>query len=243
MTRSTITLVMIGLQLCLNSLSAQTQDTKWTEDFDSIEQFNKNWHNFNRTMHGDKTKRFWLMPDGVIEGLAYKKIHPVGVYRKSPSKNLSLSCRVKMEENTGIYFTISGMNRGIDHVKPHQTDINFRRCTVHLRSAGKANFYDEKYIHLSEAELKDKGIKRTKNVRSVNDYKFEIGVWHDIKIEMQGKYLILWINGKKIKEHKTQSGDEGKTTIAFSVAYEGKSTKTVVRAQLDDMKFEALPSK
>ena len=218
----------------------QSQSTSWLEDFSNEMTFRKNWIKYDRKV--PKTdQRFWQIEKGVIQGLAYKKIHPVGVMRDISGKNLRITCRLKLGKGAGVYFGVNGMNNGSNRVRPDQKHINFRRGGIHILANQEVFLYDERYIHLSAEELKQKDAKTTIGQKTKHKFTFSTDVWHDVKIEIKENDLTFWFNGKKVKTHKMHSANEAKRSFNFSVGHETRDPKLpIVSAWFDDMKFESI---
>lgn len=235
-----VTILLILLSLMTQSVLGQKKVDSWTEDFSDEVLLKKNWSKYDRKVPGTP-KRFWKIEKGMIRGLAYKKIHPVGIMRDVSGKNMRLTCRVKLGKGAGIYIGFNGMNNGSNKVRPDQKHINFRRAGIHIFANQQISFFDEHYIHLSEEELKNKKLKTCEGNLVSQKFTFSTDVWHDLKIEMRENDMILWINGKEIKNYKMHSGNEAKRSFNFSVGHETKDPNlSIVSAWFDDMKLEII---
>jgi len=239
-----IHLTLSGLLLILLTITQQTfgqnKTSSWTEDFSNEALLKKNWSKYDRTVKGT-SDRYWQIENGIIRGLAYQKIHPVGIMRDVSGKNIRLTCRVKLGKGAGIYIGFNGMNNGADRVRPDQKHINFRRDDNHIFASQKISFYDEHYIHLSAEELKDKKNKTCQGNLVTQKLTFSTDVWYDIKIEKKGNDMTIWLNEKKDKTHTMQSGNEPKKNINLSEGNESRDTNhKIVSAWFDDMKFETI---
>jgi hypothetical protein len=224
------------------ALEATAETSSWSDDFSSEVMVKKNWDKYDRTVPDSANKqRFWQWEDGVLRGLSYPHIHPVGVMRNVSGTDVRLTCRIKLGSGAGIYVGFNGLNNGSDRVRPDQTTLNFRRAGIHILANDEVAFWDDHYAHLTAEELAVKGAKTSIGQTSRVKYKLEKQVWHDLKLEYRGKDLTLWLDGKLVSTHKTHSGDEAKRSFNFSVAHETKDDAiTIAEAWFDDMKFEQL---
>ncbi len=64
-----------------------------------------------------------------------------------------------------------------------------------------------------------------------------LDVWHDLVIEMRGKVITAFIDGKQVLTYTTNAGDAPKETVQFAV---GNGGKEVVYGWFEDVSFEPL---
>ena len=67
-----------------------------------------------------------------------------------------------------------------------------------------------------------------------------LDVWHDLVIEMRGRTITAFIDGKPVLTYQTNAGDAPKGTVQFAV---GGSGKDVASGWYDDVSFEPLEQK
>lgn len=239
-TKLTQTGILFLLLTMTQQAFGQNKASNWAEDFSDETKLRKNWQKYDRKVK-DSNQRYWQIEKGAIRGLAYKKIHPVGLMRDIQGKNVRITCRLKLGKGAGVYIGVNGMNNGSYKVRPDQKHINLRRAGIHILAGQGVFCYDEHYIHLSAEELKMKNVKTTAGQQVKYKLTFSTDVWYDFKLEMRENELTMWLNGEKITTHKMIKANEGKRSFNFSVANETKDPNLpVVSAWFDDMKFESL---
>lgn len=235
-----IPLFVVVLLACVISSPAADPSVapRWKEDFSDEAALKKTWTKYDSVLSGDRTQRYWQIEDGVLRGRGFAKIHPVGIMRMVSGKDLRLTCRVKLGVGAGIYLAIHGPNNGSDRVSLEQNDINFRRAGMHITANNEFTVYDEHYTHPDAEARKQDGVKHTAGTVVGVMLPLAVNVWHDLKVELRGKDLTIWIDGAQVKHHQTHSGDEPKKSVSFSVANESK--QETADAWYDDISFETI---
>jgi hypothetical protein len=67
-----------------------------------------------------------------------------------------------------------------------------------------------------------------------------LDAWHALVIEMHGKSIKAFIDGKQVLTYEAHAGDAPKETVQFAV---GGGSKDVVNGWYDDVSFEPLEEK
>ena len=212
--------------------------TSWTEDFADEAVFKKNWEKYDALVppYQDKTKRFWQLEDGMLRGNAYLGVHPVGIMHKINGTDVRLKLRFKLGAGAGFYANFNGRGNGSNTIDP-QTDIRFRRASMHLNASG-LQIYDDRYVPPPEGVAYVKGMDLSKGNMSGVKLSLTENEWHELILDIVGKEVTVQIDGKQVASHLTHTGDEAKMSTGVSVSNDGKSE--TAEAWIDDLSFEPL---
>lgn len=233
-------LILAALMLTPTLIISAEQNTaaiQWQEDFSDEVALKKNWSKYDSLLPADKTQRFWQIEGGMLRGRAFAKVHSVGLMRTISGTDVRLKFRVKPGAGTEIYANIMGPLNGADRVVPERGDVNLRRAGLHVLTA-RNEFapYDEWYTHPNAEAQKNPALKHTDFKRVVVKAPTTTNEWHDLMIEMRGKQLTIWSDGKQVSSYQTHSGDDPKVSISIAVG--NGSTSDTVDAWFDDVSVE-----
>jgi hypothetical protein len=231
-------LLMAGARL--HAADAQPDLSRWKEDFSNEAAFMKNWSSYGWLPDGkvasgpENMHRWWQIQDGVLRGQTFGKLHPSGLQRKISGKDVRLSLRFKMEEGGMAAIGFNGPNPILE--------ANFHLAGVHIRQ-GSITAWDEENLHPKgspEAEALKKQKKMNRKfipAAKVEKIALATSAWHDLVIELRGRTITAFIDGKPVLTYQTNAGDAPKQTVQLAV---GGGSKDVVNGWYDDVSFEPL---
>jgi hypothetical protein len=237
----TLCFLALLISPCLSAFAADKHDpAHWTEDFTNEDAFYTNWGAYgwlpDGTVSGKKEDRvnWWRIVDGALRGETHK-LHPSGLTHVVSGRDVRMKCRFKLGEGAMVSAGYNGPNPLLER--------NFHLAGVHI-TAEQIRAYDEDVLHPKgspEAEaLKKEGKMNRKFIGSAKAEKLALTVnaWHDLKIEMRGKEITVWIDAKQVLNYKTLSGDAPKTSLQFAVGNASKNEMAV--GWYDDVVFEPI---
>lgn len=214
--------------------------SRWKEDFSDEAAFLKNWSSYGWLPDGkvvsgaENMHRWWQIQDGVLRGQTFGKLHPSGLQRKVSGRDVRLSLRFKLEEGGMAAIGFNGPNPILK--------ANFHLAGVHIRQ-GSITAWDEENLHPKgspEAEALKKAKKMNRKfigAAKVEKITLSFKAWHALVIEMRGRTITAFIDGKQVLTYQTNAGDAPKETVQFAV---GGAGKEVVNGWYDDVVFEPL---
>jgi hypothetical protein len=227
----------------LEAAEAAPELSRWKEDFSDEAAFMKNWASYGWLADGkvvsgpENMHRWWQIHDGALRGQTFGKLHPSGLTRKISGRDVRVSLRFKLEEGGMAAVGFNGPNPILE--------ANFHLAGVHIRP-GSITAWDEENLHPKgspEAEAMKKA--KQMNRRFIGAAKVEkitltTGAWHDLVIEMRGRTITVFIDGKQVLTYLTNAGDAPKQTLQFAV---GGGSREVVNGWYDEVSFEPLEVK
>jgi hypothetical protein len=215
----------------------------WKEGFSDAEAFLDNWGAYGYLPDGkfsfkkEDRGHWWRLEDGTLRGETHK-LHPSGLTHAIACRDLKVTCRIKLGTGAMVSVGFNGPNPLLER--------NFHLAGVHIE-ANRIRAYDEDNLHPKgsiEAEaLKKEGKMNRKFLGSakVESLSLKEGQWHDVKVEMRGKQITVWIDGREVLTYTTLSGDAPKTSLQFAV---GKvARQETAEAWYDDVVFEPIESR
>jgi hypothetical protein len=222
------------------SAGEQTDVSRWREDFSDEAAFLKNWSCFGWLPDGkvvsgpENMHRWWQIQDGVLRGQTFGKLHPSGLQRKISGRDVRLSLRFKMEAGGLAAIAFNGPNPILE--------ANFHLAGIHIRQ-GSITAWDEENLYPkgspeAEALKKEKRMNR-KFIGAAKVEKIELlpDVWCSLIVEMRGRTITAFIDGKQVLSYQTNAGDAPKEKVQLAV---GDGTKEVISGWYDEVKFEPL---
>jgi hypothetical protein len=178
--------------------------------------------------------RWWQIHGGELRGQTFGKLHPSGLTRKVSGTDVRLSLRFKLEEGGMAAVGFNGPNPILE--------ANFHLAGVHIRQ-GSITAWDEENLHPKgspEAEALKKQKKMNRKfipAAKVEKIALATGAWHDLVIELRGRTITAFIDGKPVLTYQTNAGDAPKQTVQLAV---GGGSREVVNGWYDDVSFEPL---
>ncbi|MFM2167408.1 MAG: hypothetical protein RIS79_1779 [Verrucomicrobiota bacterium] len=217
--------------------------SRWKEDFSDEAAFLKNWSSYGWLPDGkvvsgaENMHRWWQIQDGVLRGQTFGKLHPSGLQRKISGKDVRLSLRFKMEEGGMAAIGFNGPNPILE--------ANFHLAGVHIRQGSITAWDEENLVPKGSPEAEALKKEKKMNRKFIGAAKVEkialsLHTWHALVIEMRGKTIMVFIDGKQVLTYQTHAGDAPKETVQFAV---GGGSKDVVNGWYDDVSFEPLEEK
>jgi hypothetical protein len=220
--------------------AAPADPTRWSEDFSDEAAFMSNWSSYGWLPDGkvvsgpENMRRWWQIHGGELRGQTFGKLHPSGLTRKISGTDVRLSLRFKLEEGGMAAVGFNGPNPILE--------ANFHLAGVHIRQ-GSITAWDEENLHPKgspEAEALKKQKKMNRKfipAAKVEKIALATGAWHDLVIELRGRTITAFIDGKPVLTYQTNAGDAPKQTVQLAV---GGGSREVVNGWYDDVSFEPL---
>jgi hypothetical protein len=248
-------LARAGLLLLLISsvfLHAEPSDlSHWSDDFGNPEAFTKNWSPYGFLASGidaknplgkavgakDARPEWWQIVEGALRGQNFpEEKHGSGISRDIAGQNVRLRCRFKIPPSGMAAIGIRGPNPIVDKV--------FNVVSLHIRTDSVVAA-DNDVLHPKDspeaAELKTKGVwNRRFYYAKTEKTVIAPDVWHDLAVEVRGKELSVFVDGKPVLEYTTLCADVPKTSVGFGV---GGNGKTILATWYDDVSIEPLEAK
>jgi hypothetical protein len=230
-------------------LAAESADLMhWKEDFSDPASFARHWSSYGFLASGIDAKNplgkgvggaesrpeWWQIVDGALRGQSFpEEKHSSGISRNASGKDVRLSCRFRIPPGGMAAVGIRGQNPILEKV--------FNVASLHIRTdsvvAAENDVLHPKGSPEAE-ELKKKGVwnrrfyyAKTEKVPIAPD------VWHVLAVEVRGKELTVFVDGKPVLQYTTLCGDAPKTSVGFGV---GSNGKNVLATWYDDVNFEPL---
>jgi hypothetical protein len=222
----------------------------WLEDFSDPTAFERQWHRYGFLASGVDAQHpqgtpvsggavrpeWWQIVDGSLRGQNFpEEHHPPGIWRTISGQDVRISLRFKFAAGGMAGITVRGPNPIVHR--------DFHVAVLHVRPGGVAAG-DNTVLHPQgspEAEaLKRKGIWNRKFFYAKTE-KAEIapGEWHTCTLELRGRDLTAFIDGRRTLDYATLAGDAPKSSIGLQP---GGDRKRVLATWFDDIRVEPLPS-
>ena len=184
--------------------------SRWKEDFSDEAAFLKNWSSYGWLPDGkvvsgaENMHRWWQIQDGVLRGQTFGKLHPSGLTRKVSAKDVRLSLRFKMEEGGMAAIGFNGPNPILE--------ANFHLAGVHIRQGSITAWDEENLVPKGSPEAEALKKEKKMNRKFIGAAKVEkialsLHTWHALVIEMRGKTIMVFIDGKQVLTYQTHAGD------------------------------------
>lgn len=233
-------LVLLPLGAFTNAADGPSGLARWKEDFSDETAFMKHWSSYGWLADGkvvsgpENMHRWWQIQQGELRGQTFGKLHPSGLTRRISGNDVRVSLRFKMEEGGMAAVGFNGPNPILE--------ANFHLAGVHIRP-GSITAWDEENLH-PKGSPEAEALKKAKQMNrkfigaaKVEKMTIATGVWHDLVIEMRGRTITAFIDGKQALTYLTNAGDAPKQTLQFAV---GGGSREVVNGWYDDVSFEPI---
>ena len=240
------------IALLLAAIAANPADlSRWSDDFSDPATLAKHWSSYGFLASGidaknplgkavggkDSRPEWWQVVDGALRGQNFpEEKHGPGIGRDFTGRDVRLRLRFKIPPGGMAAVGIRGPNPILEKV--------FSVVSLHIRPDSVVAA-DNDVLHPKgspeAAELKKKGVwnRRFFYAKTVKTA-IAPDVWHDLAVEVRGKELSVFVDGKPVLQYTTLSGDAPKTSIGFGV---GGNGKTVLATWYDDVSIEPLETK
>ena len=220
----------------------------WFEDFADLTAFQRTWsqygfladgrdekHPHGRPVSGkDVRPDWWQIVDGTLRGRNFpEEFHPAGITRKIAGNDVRVSFRFKFSAGGMAGITVRGPNPIVER--------DFHVAVLHIRPTS-ITAADNTVLHPKDsaeaAVLKQQGGWNRKFFYAKQE-PVEIApeTWHDLSLELRGKELAAFVDGRKVLEYTTLAGDAPKTSIGLQP---GGNKKDVLDTWFDDIRVEPL---
>jgi len=220
----------------------------WAEDFSDPAAFQENWspygflaegrddkHPHGRNVSGkDVRPEWWQVVDGALRGRNFpEEFHPAGITRKITGNDVRVSFRFRFSAGGMAGITVRGPNPIVER--------DFQVAVLHIRPTS-ITAADNTVLHPKDspeaaALAKEGGWNRKFFYAKKEDVKILPDEWHDLSLELRGKELTAFINGRKVLEYTTLAGDAPKTSIGLQP---GGNKKDILDTWFDDIRVEPL---
>lgn len=224
----------------IHAADAPPDLSRWKEDFSDEAAFLQNWSAYGWLADGkvvsgpENMQRWWQIQGGELRGQTFGKLHPSGLTRRIIGRDVRVSLRFKLEEGGMAAVGFNGPNPILE--------ANFHLAGVHIRP-GSITAWDEENLH-PKGSPEAEALKKAKQMNrkfigaaKVEKMTLTTGAWHDLVIEMRGRTITVFIDGKQVLTYLTNAGDAPKQTLQFAV---GGGGREVVNGWYDDVSFEPL---
>jgi len=220
------------------------------EDFADPAAFDRRWHKYGflargvdaKHPHGtpvsggDVRPEWWQIVDGALRGQTFpEEYHPPGIWRQISGQDVRISLRFKFAVGGMAGITVRGPNPIVER--------DFHVAVLHVRPGG-VTAGDNTVLHPKEspeaAALKQQGVWNRKFFYAKAE-KAEIAPdeWHTCTLELRGRDLAAFIDGRRVLDYVTLAGDAPKSSIGLQP---GGDKKRVLATWFDDIRVEPLPS-
>lgn len=220
----------------------------WTDDFSDLPTFQRNWsqygfladgrddkHPHGRPVSGKEVRTdWWQVVDGALRGRNFpEEFHPAGITRKISGTDVRISFRFRFSAGGVAGITVRGPNPIVER--------DFHVAVLHVRPTG-VTAADNTVLHPKDSPeavaLAQQGGWNRKFFYAKTE-KIEIAPeeWHELSLELRGKELAAFIDGKKVLDYTTLAGDAPKTSIGLQP---GGNKKDVLDTWFDDIHVEPL---
>lgn len=225
-----------------------SQAAEWIEDFSDLAAFRRNWspygfladsrdekHPHGRPVSGKEVRPdWWQVVDGALRGRNFpEEFHPAGIARKIAGNDVRISFRFRFSAGGMAGITVRGPNPIVER--------DFHVAVLHVRPAS-ITAADNTVLHPKDspeaaALAKQGGWNRKFFYAKTEKIEIAPEEWHDLCLELHGKELTAFIDGKKVLDYTTLAGDAPKTSIGLQP---GGNKKDVLDTWFDDIRVEPL---
>lgn len=242
-------LLGVAITWCCTALAAGEEGSLpsgWVEDFSDQAAFQKNWsqygflaegrddkHPHGRPVSGkDARPEWWHIVDGALRGRNFpEEFHPAGITRKIAGDDVRVSFRFRFSPGGMAGITVRGPNPIVER--------DFHVAALHIRptsiSAADNTVLHPKDSPEAAALAKQGGWNRKFFYAKKEDVNIAPDEWHDLSLELRGKELTAFIDGRKVLEYSTLAGDAPKTSIGLQP---GGNKKDMLDTWFDDIRVE-----
>lgn len=220
----------------------------WTEDFADPAAFARDWspygflaegrddkHPHGRPVSGKEVRpEWWQLVDGALRGRNFpEEFHPAGIARKISGDDVRVSFRFRFSAGGMAGITVRGPNPIVER--------DFHVAVLHIRPTS-ITAADNTVLHPKDspeaaALAKQGGWNRKFFYAKTEKIEIAPEVWHDLSLELRGKELTAFIDGRKVLDYTTLAGDAPKTSIGLQP---GGNKKDVLDTWFDDIRVEPL---
>ncbi len=220
----------------------------WSEDFADQAAFERDWSQYGFLAEGRDEKHpngrpvsgknvrpdWWQVIDGALRGRNFpEEFHPAGITRNIAGNDVRVSFRFKFSEGGMAGITVRGPNPIVER--------DFHVAVLHIRpmsiTAADNTVLYPKGSPEAAALAKQGGWNRKFFYAKKEDVRITPNEWHDLALELRGKELTALIDGRKVLEYTTLSGDVPKTSIGLQP---GGNKKDVLDTWFDNIRVEPL---
>lgn len=221
----------------------------WIEDFSNLAAFERNWspygfladgrdekHPHGRPVSGKEVRPdWWQVVDGALRGRNFpEEFHPAGIARKIAGNDVRISFRFRFSAGGMAGITVRGPNPIVDR--------DFHVAVLHVRPAS-ITAADNTVLYPKDSPeaavlAKQGGWNRKFFYAKTEKIEIAPEEWHDLSLELHGKELTAFIDGRKVLDYTTLAGDAPKTSIGLQP---GGNKKDVLDTWFDDIRVEPLP--
>lgn len=220
----------------------------WVEDFSDPAAFEQHWHKYGFLASGvdaahplgkmvsgaDVRPEWWELADGALRGRNFpEERHPAGIWRKIAGDDVRVAFRFRFSAGGMAGITVRGDNPIVER--------DFHVAVLHIRPVS-ITAADNTVIHPKDspeaAELKKQG-KWNRKFFYAKTEPAEIAPeeWHECVLELRGKELTVFMDGRQVLGYTTLAGDAPKTSIGLQP---GGNGKTELSTWFDDIRVEPI---
>jgi hypothetical protein len=220
----------------------------WSDVFSDAASFTVNWRPYGflasgidsknplgKTVSGkDARPEWWQIVDGALRGQCFpEEKHPPGLRRGITGTDIRFSCRFKLAAGGQMGISVGGPNPIVEK--------DFNVAGLHIRPES-ITAWDNDVLHPKgspeAAELKKKGIwNRRFFYAKTQRITIAPEVWQELTVELRGKELRAFIDGKLALAYTTLCGDVPKHDIGLQPGGKGDAA---VATWFDDVRVESL---
>jgi hypothetical protein len=236
---------------CYSSLVAGDEvllSSGWSEDFSDLTAFQRNWSQYGFLAEGRDEKHlhgrpvsgknvrpdWWQLIDGALRGRNFPdEHHPAGITRKIAGNDVRVSFRFRFSAGGMAGITVRGPNPIVKR--------DFHVAVLHIRPTS-ITAADNTVLYPADspeamALSEQGGWNRKFFYAKTENIQIKPEEWHEIVLELRGKELTAFVDGKKALEYTTLAGDAPKTSIGLQP---GGNKRDVLDTWFDDIRVESL---
>jgi hypothetical protein len=220
----------------------------WIEDFADQAAFERCWSQYGFLAEGRNDKHphgrpvsgkhvrpeWWQLVDGALRGRNFpEEFHPAGITRKIAGNDVRVSFRFRFAAGGMAGITVRGPNPIVER--------DFHVAVLHLRPTS-ITAADNTVLHPKDspeaaALAKQGGWNRKFFYAKTEKTEITPDAWHECVLELRGKELTAFLDGRKVLDYTTLAGDAPKTSIGLQP---GGNKKDVLDTWFDDIRVEPL---
>jgi len=241
------TTAILGVSSSVLADNAET--AHWTEDFSKAADFSKSWVPYGFLASGispasplgkpasgkEARPDWWEIVDGALRSRNFpEEKHQAGITHLASGNDIRLAYRVKIPKGGLSQITIRGNNPIVER--------NFHIAVLRISPTG-ISAADNDVIHPKDSpeglEMKaNRQWNRKFIIAKTEKREVATDVWHDVILELRGKEMTAFLDGKKALSYTTLCGDVPKTSIGLAG---GRNDKAIMDTWYDDVVFGPLP--
>jgi len=241
----------VAIMSCCSTLAGGDEGSiasGWAEDFTDQTAFQQNWSQYGFLAEGRDEKHphgrpvsgknvrpdWWQIVEGALRGRNFpEEFHPAGITRKITGNDVRVSFRFRFSAGGMAGITVRGPNPIVER--------DFHVAVLHIRPTS-ITAADNNVLHPKDSPEAAALAKQGKWNRKFFYAKKEAvqitpEEWHDLSLELRGKALTAFVDGRKVLEYATLAGDAPKTSIGLQP---GGNKKDILDTWFDDICVEPL---